>query len=90
MNKTELIAAVAEKANLTKASAEAAVNAVLDTITGTLADGGDVTLTGFGSFKASKRAARIGRNPQTGAAIKIPASTVVKFTVGKGLKDAVK
>lgn len=89
MNKTELIAAVAQKAALTKADAERAVNAYIDVIQSTVAAGVDVTVPGFGTFKSSARAARDGRNPQTGEIIKIAATTVPAFTAGKTFKDAV-
>ncbi|OHC76411.1 MAG: DNA-binding protein HU [Rhodospirillales bacterium RIFCSPLOWO2_12_FULL_58_28] len=89
MNKSDLATAVAEAAGLSKASAAAAVDATFDAITAALKSGGEVRLTGFGSFSVSKRPARSGRNPQTGATIKIAASTQPKFKAGKGLKDAV-
>ncbi|HBA43661.1 MAG TPA: DNA-binding protein HU [Alphaproteobacteria bacterium] len=89
MNKNDLIASVAEAAELSKADATKAVDAVFDTITGTLKGGGDVRLVGFGTFSVVKRKASEGRNPRTGEAIKIPASNQPKFKAGKGLKDAV-
>lgn len=89
MNKSDLATAVAEAAGLSKASAAAAVDATFDAITKALKSGGEVRLTGFGSFSVSKRPARSGRNPQTGATIKIAASKQPKFKAGKGLKDAV-
>ena len=89
MNKSDLVVAIAKKTGRTKASVEATLNAVLDTITATLAKGGKVALIGFGTFSTSKRAARTGRNPATGAAIKIVASKVAKFSVGARLKKAV-
>jgi DNA-binding protein HU-beta len=89
MNKTELVQAVADGAELTKASAQRAVESVLDAITKALAEGEAVVIPGFGTFGVGQRAARTGRNPQTGAALEIAASTVVKFKAGKGLKDAV-
>jgi DNA-binding protein HU-beta len=89
MNKNELVSAVADQSNLSKTDAQAAVEAVFDTITATLAGGGDVRLVGFGNFSVSKRAASTGRNPSTGAPVQIPARTVPKFSAGKGLKDAV-
>lgn len=89
MNKTELIAALAHKADLSKADAERAVNAYIDIIQSTVASGADVTVPGFGTFKSSARAARDGRNPQTGAIIKIAATTVPAFTAGKTFKEAV-
>jgi DNA-binding protein HU-beta len=89
VNKNDLIASVAEAAELSKADATKAVDAVFDTITGTLKGGGDVRLVGFGTFSVVKRKASEGRNPRTGEAIKIPASNQPKFKAGKGLKDAV-
>ncbi len=90
MNKTELVAKIAADAGLTKKQAEAAVKSFTEAVTEELKKGEKVTLIGFGSFETSKRAARTGKNPQTGAAIKIPATTVPKFKAGKALKDAVK
>ena len=90
MNKAELIAAAAEKAELSKKDTEAAVNAVVDVITAALKKGDKVQLVGFGSFETRKRAARVGRNPRTKETIKIPASSVPTFKAGKALKDAVK
>jgi DNA-binding protein HU-beta len=89
MNKNELVSAVADSAGLSKSDAQAAIEAVFDTITRELKKGGDVRLVGFGNFSVSRRDASTGRNPQTGAAVKIPARNVPKFTAGKGLKDAV-
>jgi DNA-binding protein HU-beta len=89
MNKGELIEAVAAAADLTKADATKAVEAVLETITRTLKKGDQVALVGFGSFSVKSRAARQGRNPKTGATIEIPASRVPGFKAGKALKDAV-
>ena len=89
MNKGELIEAVAAAADLTKADATKAVEAVLETITRTLKRGDQVALVGFGSFSVKSRAARQGRNPKTGATIEIPASRVPGFKAGKALKDAV-
>ena len=89
MNKAELIAAVAEKASLSKKDSEAAVNAALDAITAALKDGDKVQLVGFGSFEVKKRAARTGRNPRTKEVVEIPASQVPVFKAGKALKDAV-
>jgi DNA-binding protein HU-beta len=89
-NKQELIAKVAESADLTKKDAEKAVNAVFESVSGFLAKGEKVQLIGFGTFETRERAAREGRNPQTGAAIKIAATTVPAFKAGKALKDAVK
>ena len=89
MNKAELIAAVAEKTDLSKKDAEKAVNAAIETITDTLKKGGKVQIVGFGAFDVKERAARIGRNPQTKKEIKIPASKIPQFKAGKALKDAV-
>ena len=88
MNKTELIARVAFEAETTKAAAERAIAAVINTITRTLRKGGTVQLVGFGTFGVTKRAARIGRNPRTGEAIKIKARKSPNFKPGKVLKDA--
>ena len=90
MNKTELIAAVAEKANLSKKDTEAAVNAALAVVTEALAKEEKVQLVGFGSFETKKRAARSGVNPRTGAAVTIAAAKVPAFKAGKALEDAVK
>ena len=89
MNKTELIAAVAEKANLSKKDAEAAVSAVLDAVTDELVKGGKVQLIGFGSFEVRERAAKQGRNPKTGEAMQIPATKVPAFKAGNAPKNAV-
>lgn len=89
-NKAELINKVVDKTGLTKKNATAAVDAVFDTIQSTLANGEKVQLIGFGNFEVRHRAARKGRNPQTGAEIQIPASKVPAFKPGKSLKDAVK
>ena len=89
MNKGELIEAVASSAGLSRADATKAVDAVLDSITGTLANGGSVSLVGFGTFSVKARAARSGRNPRTGETIQIPASNVPGFKAGKALKAAV-
>jgi len=89
MNKAELIDKVAAAAELNKASATRAVEAVLDGISATLKNGEQVTLSGFGTFSVTTRAARTGRNPRTGESIAIPASKNPKFKAGKGLKDAV-
>ncbi|MEO0616411.1 MAG: HU family DNA-binding protein [Pseudomonadota bacterium] len=89
MNKGELIDAVAGAADLSKADAGKAVDAVLDGITGSLKRGDNVSLVGFGTFQVKHRAARMGRNPQTGAEIPIKASNVPSFKAGKALKDAV-
>lgn len=88
MNKTELIEHVANQADLSKAAAARAVEAMVDGVKKTLRKGGVVSLVGFGTFKVGKRAARTGRNPRTGAAIKIKAAKVPKFSAGKALKDA--
>ncbi|GAB2498793.1 HU family DNA-binding protein [Alkalibacterium psychrotolerans] len=89
-NKAELIEKVAASADLTKKDATAAVEAVFETITESLADGEKVQVIGFGNFEVRDRAARKGRNPQTGEEIQIPASKVPAFKAGKALKDAVK
>ena len=89
MNKTELIAAVAEKTELSKKDSEKVVNAVFDTITETLAGGEKVQLVGFGSFEVKERAAHTGRNPRTKEPMEIEASRVASFKVGKALKEAV-
>ena len=89
MNKTELIDAVAEAADLTKAESSRAVDAVVAAVTKALKDGDAVTLVGFGTFQVRDRAARSGRNPKTGATIKIAASKNPSFKAGKALKDAV-
>ena len=89
MNKGELVEAVAAAAGLSRAEAGKAVDATLDAITGTLKNGGSVSLVGFGTFSVKARAARMGRNPRTGEAIQIAASNVPGFKAGKGLKDAV-
>ena len=90
MNKSELIDAMASKTGLKKKDIGACIEAFTSTVTETLAKGDNVALIGFGAFSTSKRAAREGRNPSTGAVIQISASTVAKFKVGKALKDAVK
>ena len=90
MNKTELAAAIAEKAGISKKDAEAAVKAFIDVVSAELKDGGKVQLVGFGTFEVSERAARQGRNPQTGETIEISASRTPKFKAGKALKDLVK
>lgn len=90
MNKTELVAAVAAKAELSKKDAEAAVKAVVDSISEALADGDKVALVGFGTFDVKTRAARTGKNPRTGEKIEIPESKVPSFKAGSALKDAVK
>ena len=90
MNKTELIAAVAEKAELSKKDAEAAITAMVDAITGALSQEEKVQLVGFGSCEVKVRAERLGRNPKTKEEIHIPASKTPVFKAGKALKDAVK
>lgn len=90
MNKSELINAVAEASELSKKDATAAVEAVFQTIQDTLANGDKVQVIGFGTFEVRERAARKGRNPQTGMEIDIAASKVPAFKAGKALKDAVK
>lgn len=89
MNKGELIETVTGSAGLSRADATKAVDAVLDSVTSTLAGGGRVSLVGFGTFSVKARAARMGRNPRTGEAIQIKASNVPGFKAGKALKDAV-
>ena len=89
MNKTELIDAVAEAADLTKAESSRAVDAVVAAVTKALKDGDAVTLVGFGTFQVRDRAARTGRNPKTGDTIKIAASKNPSFKAGKALKEAV-
>jgi DNA-binding protein HU-beta len=89
MNKGELIEAVVGSAGLSRADATKAVDAVLGSVTSTLAGGGRVSLVGFGTFSVKARAARMGRNPRTGEAIQIKASNVPGFKAGKALKDAV-
>ena len=85
MNKAELIAKLADDADITKTQANAALDSFIEAVTKTLKGGGKVTLVGFGTFSVSKRAARNGRNPQTGAVIKIKARKVAKFKAGKEL-----
>ena len=89
MNKTELIAAVAEKAELSKKDAEKAVKAFTDAVAEELVKGGKVQLVGFGTFEVGERAAREGRNPKSGETMTIPASRTPKFKAGKALKDQV-
>lgn len=88
MNKADLIDAVAQDTDMSKASATRAVDSVIDTITGSLKSGDQVTLVGFGTFMVRDRAARSGRNPQTGETIQIKASKAPAFKAGKALKDA--
>ena len=89
MNKTELVESVAETADLSKAAAGKAVDAFIGAVTGALKNGDQVTIVGFGAFLVRERAARVGRNPQTGAEIQIAAAKVPAFKPGKALKDAV-
>ena len=89
MNKGELIDKIASDAGITKVQAGAALDSFITSTMSTLKKGDKVTLVGFGTYSVNKRAARMGRNPQTGEAIKIPATKTVKFTAGKGFKDAV-
>lgn len=89
MNKSELIEALASSADLSKAAAGRTLDALLETIVDTVAKGDSVALLGFGTFKSAKRAARVGRNPQTGKEIKIAAATVPKFTAGAAFKAKV-
>ncbi len=89
MNKAELVAAIAQKAGISKAVAEKALKGVVDAVSEALAKGEAVSLVGFGTFSVQQRAARKGRNPRTGARITIPARKVPKFTPGKTLRDLV-
>ena len=89
MNKTELVDAIAKETGLSKKDSEKAVKAFTEAVSKELKKKGKVQLVGFGTFETAKRAARTGKNPQTGEAIKIPAATVPKFKAGKALKDAV-
>ena len=89
MNKTELVAAMAEKAQISKKDAEAALKAFTDVVAEELKKGEKIQLVGFGTFEVSERAARTGRNPQTGAEMKIAASKAPKFKAGKALKDSI-
>ncbi len=89
MNKTELIEQIAAASNLTKADAGRALNATVDAIVAAVAGGNVVSLIGFGSFKTTQRAARTGKNPRTGEAIKIAAATLPRFSAGAGFKAAV-
>ena len=88
MNKTELVAAMAEQTNLSKKDAEAALKAFIDVVSEELKKGEKIQLVGFGTFEVSERAARTGRNPQTGAEMTIAASKAPKFKAGKALKDS--
>ena len=89
MNKTELVAAIAEKTQLSKKDAEAAVKAFTEVVAGELKKGEKVQLVGFGTFEVSERAARTGRNPQTGEEMEIAACKAPKFKAGKALKDSI-
>ncbi len=89
MNKSELIDAIAESADISKAAAGRALDATVDTMKKALKKGDKISIVGFGTFSVGKRAARTGRNPRTGASIKIKAAKVPKFRAGKGLKDAI-
>ena len=89
MNKSDLVDAIAKSADISKAAATRALDATVESIKKALKKGDTVSLVGFGTFKVGKRAARNGRNPRTGAVIKIKAAKVPKFAAGKGLKDAV-
>lgn len=88
VNKTELVEHIAGKSEISKAAASRALASIIDAVKKTLKKGDTVTLVGFGTFSVSKRAARTGRNPRTGAALKIKAAKVPRFKPGKGLKDA--
>ncbi|HAM50856.1 MAG TPA: DNA-binding protein HU [Nitrospiraceae bacterium] len=90
MTKADLVEKIAKDASLTKADAGRALDTTIESITKAMKKGDKVTLVGFGTFSVSKRKARTGRNPRTGATIKIPAHKAPKFTAGKGFKDAVK
>ena len=90
MTKAELIASIGKEAKISKASAEKALNAFASSVTKALKKGDKLTLTGFGTFSVAKRKARMGRNPQTGKEIKIPATRVAKFKAGNLLKSAIK
>jgi len=90
VNKDALVEALSSKTDMSKKDVVAVIDALTDQITEELRKGNKITFTGFGTFKTSKRAARTGRNPQTGASIQIKAMTVPKFTAGKALKEAVK
>ena len=90
MNKQDLIAKIAKDADLSKSAAAAAIESAIDGITKALKKGDSITFVGFGTFKTSQRKARTARNPQTGAAIKIPKRRVPRFSAGKALKQAVR
>ena len=89
MNKAELVAALADKTNVTKRAAEDSINSLVEIVEDEVKKGGKVQLVGFGTFEARKRAARKGRNPQTGAEMKIPASVSPVFKAGKAFKETV-
>ena len=89
MNKAELVAAIADKADISKKDSEAALKAFTDVVAEELKKGEKIQLVGFGTFEVAERAARTGRNPQTGAEMTIPASKAPKFKAGKALKDAI-
>ena len=89
MNKTELVAAIAENANISKKDAEGALKAFVDVVTEELKKGEKIQLVGFGTFEVSERAERTGRNPRSGETMKIEASKAPKFKAGKALKDAI-
>lgn len=89
MNKSDLVAQVAKDTKLSKSEAEKALNSIVSNVQKTLKKGDSVSLVGFGTWSVAKRNARTGRNPQTGAPIKIPAKNVPKFSPGKGLRDSV-
>jgi len=90
MNKQDLIAKIVKDTGVTKATAAATVDSIIDGIVKSLKKGTGITFVGFGTFSTSKRKARLGRNPQTGATVKIPARRVARFKAGKALKDALK
>lgn len=89
MNKSELVEVAAKEAGVTKAAADKVLSAIVGAVVQTVANGESVTLVGFGTFKSAARAARTGKNPKTGATLKIPATTVPKFTAGTAFKAAV-
>ena len=89
MNKAEMIEHIAQSAEISKSAAERAIDAMVSAVKANLKKSGEVTLVGFGTFYASERAARTGRNPRTGEALSIPAARVPKFRAGKALKDAI-
>ena len=89
MNKSELVEVAAQEAGITKAEADKALTAIIGAVVDAVAKGDSVTLVGFGTFKAAERAARTGKNPKTGEALEIPATTVPKFTAGSAFKAAV-